>query len=102
MVSFVMPRCCSSREADERREAERLGLRRERRVVAGQLARRLEIVARGEPGAVGRHDGPQLGVAPSDLAGGRLVAVDVGVGEPPLEVVVLRDQQLHRLEQGNS
>ncbi len=75
-----------------------LGLRREGVVLAGQLTGRLEIAADRRPLLVGALDRGQLGVPLVEPLGQPLVGVDVGVGEPHLELGVLSEQRGHRVE----
>ena len=67
-------------------------------VVGGELARGLDVVAGLLPGAVRGDDRGQLGVALVELARVGLVGVDRRVGELLLQVGVLAEQFLDRLE----
>ena len=78
------------------------GLHDERRVLAAQLHRGVQVRADREPLLVGRHQRGQLGEATAEPPRGALVGVDRRVGELRLEVRVLTDQIVDLLEHGTS
>jgi len=67
-------------------------------VVGGQFTRCLDVVAGLLPGAVGGDDRGQLRIALVELARVRLVGVDRRIGELLLQVGLLTDQFIDRLE----
>ena len=84
--------------ATSRRDGELVGLLREGRVLRGELAGRLDVVAELEPLLPGRDDGGQLGVALVELLGQALVGVRLGESQSLLDLGVLLAHAFDGLE----